>query len=99
MQDAALNFLRQVRSTLEAAERGLITEDGLCAGRNSMNELLDLDWVMPRAIAEVSMYWKVIEDALRAALGRPGASQTYSEDLQTAWTAYQNMAEVFEGHQ
>ena len=99
MQDAALNFLRQVRSTLEAAERGLITEDGLSSGRNSMNELLDLDWVMPRAVAEVSMYWKVIEDALRATLGRPAASQTHSEDLQTAWTAYQNMAEVLEDHQ
>ena len=94
MQDAALNFLRHIRSTIEAAEQGLLTEEDLVAGRNSLNELLDLDWVMPRAVAEISRYWKVIEGSLRALLVRQSPAQV-SHDFQAARLAYQDIEDVF----
>ena len=62
MQDVAVDFLRRLRSIIEAAERGLVTEDDLSAGRNSMNQLLEQDWVMPRAVSDVSIHWRLIED-------------------------------------
>ena len=65
MRDVAADFLRRARSIIEAAGRGLVTEDDLAAGRQSMNELLEQDWVMPRAVSEVSIHWRLIEDSLR----------------------------------
>ena len=94
MQDVAVDFLRRVRSIIEAAERGLIREEDLAAGRKSMNELLEQDWVMPRAVSEVSMRWKLIEESLRTILeGRTGA-QPSTEELQAAWTAYRDIEEA-----
>jgi hypothetical protein len=99
MQDVAVDFLRRVRSIIEAAERGLVTEDDLSAGRNSMNELLEQDWVMPRAVSDVSIHWRLIEDSLRPVLkGNPDA-QTSTEELQTAWTAFRAIEDVFKEDQ
>ena len=72
MQDVAVDFLRRVRSIIEAAGRGLVTEDDLSDGRNSMNELLEQDWVMPRAVSDVSIHWRLIEDFLRTILEGKG---------------------------
>jgi hypothetical protein len=98
MQDAAQNFLRHARSLIEAAGRGNITEEDLAAGRNAMNELLELDWVMPKAVAEVSIQWTVLEQALRAAREDSAAAQALSEDLQAAWAAYHDIEGVFNEH-
>ena len=99
MQDAALNFLRHARSLIEAAERGPVTEEDLAAGRSAMNELLELDWVMPKAVAEVSIQWTLIEEALRAARKDQAAAQALSEDLQAAWAAYHDMEDVFKDNE
>jgi len=98
MQDAALNFLCHTRSLIEAAERGLIVDEDLVAGRNAVNELLELDWVMPRVVAHVSMQWKVIEEALTAARANRATAQMPSEYLQAAWTAYRDLENVFTDH-
>jgi len=73
MQDFALDSLRNIRSTIEAAEGGFVTDEALVSARNSISELLDLDWVMPRAVADVSMHWKVIETFLASVLERKTA--------------------------
>ncbi len=99
MQDVAVDFLRRVRSIIEAAERGLLTEEDLAAGRNSMNKLLELDWVMPRAVSEVSIHWKLIEESLRAMLEGQTGAQTPAEELQAAWTAYRGIEDVFKDDQ
>ncbi len=91
MQDAALNFLTRIRSTLEAAEGGKVTAEDLAAGRNAMNDLLDLDWVMPRAVSEVSMHWKLFEESLRAILEGCTSGQARSEQLEAAWSAYRDI--------
>jgi len=98
MQDVAVDFLRRVRSIIEAAERGLVTEEDLTAGRDAMNKLLEQDWVMPRAVSEVSIHWKLIEESLRTILeGQPDA-QASTEELQAAWTAYGGIEDVFIDH-
>jgi hypothetical protein len=94
MQDVALDFLRRVRSTIETAEQGVVKEQDLAAGRNSMNELLEQDWVMPRAISEVSIHWKLIEESLRTILERQASAQSSTEALQAAWTAYHDIEDV-----
>ncbi len=94
MQDVAVDFLRRVRSIIEAAERGLVREEDLAAGRNSMNELLEQDWVMPRSVSEVSMRWKLIEESLRTILEGQAGAQSPAEELQAAWTAYRDIEEV-----
>ncbi len=99
MQDAALKFLRQTKSFIEAAEGGSLTQEDLAAGRDAMNQLLELDWVMPKAVADVSIQWTVIEEALRAALEDKTAAQALSEDLQAAWAAYRDLEEVFKEHE
>ncbi len=99
MQDVAVDFLRRVRSIIEAAERGLVTEDDLSAGRNSMNQLLEQDWVMPRAVSDVSIHWRLIEDSLKLILKGKADSQTPAEELQTAWTAYRAIEDVFKDEQ
>ena len=95
MQDVAVDFLRRVRSIIEAAERGLVTEDDLSAGRNSMNELLEQDWVMPRAVSDVSIHWRLIEDSLRTIPKGKAGTQT----LQAAWTAYRDIEDVLKDEQ
>ena len=99
MRDVAVDFLRRVRSIIEAAERGLAKEDDLAAGRHSMNELLEQDWVMPRAVSEVSIHWRLIEDSLRTILAGQAAVQSPTEELQAAWTAYREIEEVLEAPQ
>ena len=99
MQDVAVDFLRRVRSIIEAAERGLVTEDDLSAGRNSMNELLEQDWVMPRAVSDVSIHWRLIEESLRTILKGMADAQTSTEELQAAWTAYRDIEDVFKEEQ
>lgn len=99
MRDVAVDFLRRVRSIIEAAERGLVREDDLAAGRHSMNELLEQDWVMPRAVSEVSIHWKLIEESLRTILKGPAGVQPPTEELQAAWTAYREIEEVLEAPQ
>ena len=99
MQDVAVDFLRRVRSIIEVAERGLVTEDDISAGRNSMNELLEQDWVMPRAVSDVSIHWRLIEDALRTILKGMADAQTSTEELQAAWTAYRDIEDVFKDEQ
>ena len=99
MQDVAVGFLRRVRSIIEAAERGLVTEDDLSAGRNSMNELLEQDWVMPRVVSDVSIHWRLIEDFLRTILKGMADAQTSTEELQAAWTAYRHIEDVFTDEQ
>ena len=94
MQDVAADFLRRVRSMIEAAERGLVTEDDLSAGRNAMNELLEQDWVMPRAVSDVSIHWRLIEDFLRTILKGKADTQTSTEELQAAWTAYRDIEDA-----
>ena len=96
MQDAARNFLRHIRSTIEAAERGHITAQELAEGRNSMNELLEFDWVMPRVVSEVSMHWKVLEESLRAILEGQASGSASSEDVDAAWAAYHDIESVLE---
>jgi len=98
MQDVAVDFLRRVRSIIEAAERGLVTEEDLAAGRNAMNKLLEQDWVMPRAVSEVSIHWKLIEESLRTILDGQADAQTSTEELQAAWTAYRGIEDVFKDH-
>ena len=98
MQDVAVDFLRRVRSIIEAAERGLVTEEDLTAGRNAMNNLLEQDWVMPRAVSEVSIHWKLIEESLRTILEGQADAQTSTEELQAAWTAYRGIEDVFKDH-
>ena len=99
MQDIAVNFLRRSRAIIEAAERGLVTEEELTAGRNSMNELLEQDWVMPRAVSEVSIHWKLIEESLRTILEGKSSTQTSADELQAAWTAYNNIENALQDHQ
>jgi hypothetical protein len=99
MQDVAVDFLRRVRSIIEVAERGLVTEDDISAGRNSMNELLEQDWVMPRAVSDVSIHWRLIEDSLRTILKGMADAQTSTEELQAAWTAYRDIEDVFKDEQ
>jgi hypothetical protein len=99
MRDVAVDFLRRVRSIIEAAERGLIREDDLAAGRHSMNELLEQDWVMPRAVSEVRIHWKLIEESLRTILEGQAGVQLSTEELQAAWTAYREIEEVLEAPQ
>jgi hypothetical protein len=99
MRDVAVDFLRRVRSILEAAERGLVREDDLAAGRHSMNELLEQDWVMPRAVSEVSIHWRLIEDSLRTLLVGQAGVQSPTEELQAAWTAYREIEGVLEAPQ
>jgi hypothetical protein len=99
MRDVAVDFLRRVRSIIEAAERGLVREDDLAAGRHSMNELLEQDWVMPRAVSEVSIHWKLIEESLRTILEGQAGVQSPAEELQAAWTAYHEIEEVLEAPQ
>ena len=99
MRDVAVDFLRRVRSIIEVAERGLVREDDLAAGRHSMNELLEQDWVMPRAVSEVSIHWRLIEESLRTILEGQAGVQSRTEDLQAAWTAYREIEEVLEAPQ
>ena len=99
MRDVAVDFLRRVRSIIEAAERGLVREDDLAAGRHSMNELLEQDWVMPRAVSEVRIHWKLIEESLRTILEGQAGVQPSTEELQAAWTAYREFEEVLEAPQ
>ena len=99
MRDVAVDFLRRVRSILEAAERGLVREDDLAAGRHSMNELLEQDWVMPRAVSDVSIHWRLIEDSLRTIREGQAGVQSPTEELQAAWTAYREIEEVLEATQ
>ena len=95
MQDVAVDFLRRVRSIIEAAERHLVTEDDLHAGRNAMNQLLEQDWMMPRAVSDVSIHWRLIEDSLRTFVKGKADAQTSTEGLQAAWTAYRGIEDVF----
>ena len=99
MRDVAADFLQRARSIIEAAERGLLREDDLAAGRQSMNELLEQDWVMPRAVSEVSIHWKLIEESLRTILEGQAGVQSSTEELQAAWTAYREIEEVLEAPQ
>ena len=99
MRDVAADFLQRIRSIIEAAERGLVREDDLAAGRHSMNELLEQDWVMPRAVSEVSIHWRLIEDSLRTILEGQAGVQSPAEELQAAWTAYRKIEEVLEAPQ
>ena len=99
MRDVAVDFLRRVRSIIEAAERGLVREEDLAAGRYSMNELLEQDWVMPRAVSEVSIHWKLIEESLRTILEGQAGVRPSTEELQAAWTAYREIEEVLEAPQ
>ena len=99
MQDIVVDFLRRAHAIIEAAERGLVTEDDLAAGRNSMNELLEQDWVMPRAVSEVSIHWKLIEESLRTILEGKSDTQTSADELQTAWTAYNDIENALKDHQ
>ncbi len=99
MQDVAVDFLQRVRSIIEKAERGLLTEDDLASAYKSMNELLELDWVMPRAVSEVSIHWKMIEESLRSILEGRTDAQTSSEALEAAWSAYRGIEDVFKDHQ
>jgi len=95
-----VEFLQRVRSIIEAAERGgLVTEDDLSAGRTSMNELLEQDWVMPRAVSDVSIHWRLIEDSLRTILKGKADAQTSTEELQAAWTAYRDIEDVLKDEQ
>jgi len=96
MRDVAVDFLQRARSIIDAAERGLLREDELAAGRQSMNELLEQDWVMPRAISEVSIHWRLIEDSLRTILEGEAGVQSPTEGLQAAWTAYREIEEVLQ---
>ena len=99
MQDVELDFLRRVRSIIEGAERGLVLEEDLASARNLMNDLLELDWVMPRAISEVSIHWKLIEESLRTILEGQTDPQTSSGALDTAWSAYRDIEDVFKERQ
>ncbi len=99
MQDGAVDFLRRVRSIIETAERGPVAEDDLASVRGSMNDLLELDWVMPRAVSEVSIHWKLIEEALRAVHEGQADMQISSAELETAWSAYRDIEDVFKEHQ
>jgi hypothetical protein len=99
MRDVAVDFLQRVRSIIEAAERGLVREDDLAAGRQSMNELLEQDWVMPRAVSEVSIQWRLIEDSLRTIREGQAGVQSPAEELQAAWTAYREIEEVLQSPQ
>ena len=94
MRDVAVDFLQRARSIIEAAEQGLVRGDDLAAGRRSMNELLEQDWVMPRAVSEVSIHWRLIEDSLRTILEDQAGVQSPTEELQAAWTAYREIEEV-----
>ena len=96
MRDVAADFLRRVRSIIEAAERGLVREDDLAAGRQSMNELLEQDWMMPRAVSEVSIHWRRIEDSLRTNPEGQAGVQSPTEELQAAWTAYRVIEDVLQ---
>jgi hypothetical protein len=96
MRDVAVDFLQRARSIIEAAERGLVRGDDLAAGRQSMNELLEQDWVMPRAVSEVSIHWRLIEDSLRTILEGQAGVQSPTEELQAAWTAYREIEEVLQ---
>ncbi len=99
MQDVAVDFLRRVRSIIETAEQGLVAEDDLASVRSSMNELLELDWVMPRAVSEVSIHWKLIEEALRKIQEGQADAEISSEQLDTAWSAYRDIEDVFKEHE
>ncbi len=99
MQDVALDFLRRVHSIIEAAEQGLVTEEDLVSARNSMNDLLEMDWVMPRAVSEVSIHWKMIEECLRTILEGQTEAQTSSGELGAAWSAYREIEDVLKEHQ
>ena len=94
-----MDFLQRVRSIIEAAERGLVREDDLSAGRTSMNELLEQDWVMPRAVSDVSIHWRLIEDSLRTILKGKADAQTSTEELQAAWTAYRDIEDALKDEQ
>jgi len=96
MRDVAVDFLQRARSIIEAAERGLVREEDLAAGRQSMNELLEQDWVMPRAVSEVSIHWRLIEDSLRTIREDQAGVQSPTEELQAAWTAYREIEEVLQ---
>ena len=96
MRDVAADFLQRIRSIIEAAERGLVREDDLAAGRQSMNELLEQDWMMPRAVSEVSIHWRLIEDSLRTNPEGQAGVQSPTEELQAAWTAYREIEDVLQ---
>jgi len=98
MQNVAADFLWRVRTIIEAAEQGLVTEDDLAAGRNAMNALLEQDWVMPRAVSDVSIHWKRIEECLRSLAERRAEAQISTEELEAAWCAYRNIEDVFKDH-
>ena len=71
-------------------------EDDLAAGRQSMNELLEQDWMMPRAVSEVSIHWRRIEDSLRTNPEGQAGVQSPTEELQAAWTAYREIEDVLQ---
>ena len=98
MQNVAADFLRRVRTIIEAAEQGLVTEDDLATGRNAMNTLLEQDWVMPRAVSDVSIHWKRIEECFRSLPERQAEAQISMEGLEAAWCAYRNIEDVFKDH-
>ena len=98
MQNIAADFLRRVRTIIEAAEQGLVKEDDLATGRNAMNTLLEQDWVMPRAVSDVSIHWKRIEECLRSLPERQAEAQISTEGLEAAWCAYRNIEDVFKDH-
>jgi hypothetical protein len=64
-----------------------------------MNELLEQDWVMPRAVSEVSIQWRLIEDSLRTIREGQAGVQSPAEELQAAWTAYREIEEVLQSPQ
>jgi hypothetical protein len=98
MQNLAADFLRRVRTIIEAAEQGLVKEDDLATGRNAMNTLLEQDWLMPRAVSDVSIHWKRIEECLRSLPERRAEAQISTEGLEAAWCAYRNIEDVFKDH-
>ena len=64
-----------------------------------MNELLELDWVMPRAVSEVSIHWKLTEEFFRTILEGQTDARTASKELEAAWGAYRDIEDVFKEHQ
>lgn len=54
---------------------------------------------MPRAVSEVSIHWRLIEDSLRTILEGQAGVQSPAEELQAAWTAYRKIEEVLEAPQ
>jgi hypothetical protein len=49
---------------------------------------------MPRAVSDVSIHWRLIEDSLRIILKGKAVTQTSTEELQAAWTAYRDIEDV-----